>query len=385
MMIGRNQICPCGSGRKYKNCCGALDTAPKSDLRPYPNQIPREILTAFRAQQAEQLAYETNHGAVKSIIAAELNEFRFVASGKKLIYSKTWKVFPDFLNQYLHGLLGNGWGEIQIKRPLEDQHPAVQWRTLNALAFHNKAPEHDDGLHESDTGAVNAWFRMAYDLYLVEHNAELQKILVRRLRNPTSFQGARFEAAVAAIMLASGYDLRYAGEKGPGKHPEFYGTHKQNGAVLAVEAKSRHRPGIMGFEVKGKPVIPKTFDIAKLLRAAVEKDTPEPLLIFIELNSPEVLSVATYGTIYDELNQAWESVQALKWENGFPAIGVIFYNDVSPWYLSESLPKSGSPTWVVALWPQASRHVFDARPLIEQIVKGCQQRCNIPTTFPASM
>ena len=22
--IGRNEICPCGSGKKYKNCCGAL-------------------------------------------------------------------------------------------------------------------------------------------------------------------------------------------------------------------------------------------------------------------------------------------------------------------------------------------------------------------------
>ena len=22
MKIGRNQLCPCGSGKKYKNCCG---------------------------------------------------------------------------------------------------------------------------------------------------------------------------------------------------------------------------------------------------------------------------------------------------------------------------------------------------------------------------
>jgi len=25
--VGRNDPCPCGSGKKYKKCCGANDTA----------------------------------------------------------------------------------------------------------------------------------------------------------------------------------------------------------------------------------------------------------------------------------------------------------------------------------------------------------------------
>ena len=31
--VGRNDPCPCGSGRKYKKCCQGKSTAPKVDLR----------------------------------------------------------------------------------------------------------------------------------------------------------------------------------------------------------------------------------------------------------------------------------------------------------------------------------------------------------------
>ena len=362
---------------KYKRCCGSLVRVPQSIVRP----IPTEVLDALRRHQAEQRLHEKQHGAVKEIIAAEMGEWRFVASGKTLAYSKSWKVFPDFLNNHLHGLLGKEWGEAQIKLPLDEQHPVVQWRTINALAQYEMSPD-EHGLYGSDIGATNAWFRLAYDLYLVEHNAELQRKLLRRLRNPAMFQGARFEAAVAAMMLASGYDLRYSEEKGPGKHPEFYATDRKTGVVLAVEAKSRHRQGILGFGGKVEAIEPESFDIDTLIRDAVAKDTREPLLIFIEINVPTLLCVETQERVYRELEVAWQAVQERVWPDGFPSVGVVFYNDAAPWYLSESLPKNGSSIWALALWPKASRHEFNARLLLGRIGQGCLQRSNIPHKFP---
>lgn len=40
MKIGRNARCPCGSGRKYKHCCGQLQASgPSGDaLRDNPRQ-----------------------------------------------------------------------------------------------------------------------------------------------------------------------------------------------------------------------------------------------------------------------------------------------------------------------------------------------------------
>ncbi len=381
MKTGRNQPCPCGSGKKYKRCCGALDGMHTSNIRPYPRPIPPEVLEEIARHEHERLAHLTKHGEVKEIISAEMGEWRFVASGKNLTYSKTWKIFPDFLNNHLHNLLGSEWGQRQVSLPLEDQHPAVQWRTINALAHFGKPPG-KDGLYESDTGSANAWFRMAYDLYLVEHNAELQSKLLKRLRDENKFQGARFEAAVAAMMLASGYEINYCNEKGPGKHPEFIATHRTTGHVLAVEAKSRHRPGVMGFRKKEKTIPPTSFDIDGLLFDAVSKDTKEPLLVFIELNTPMAVSLESPDHTFTELEQAWKAVQARKWPTGFPAIGVVFYNDASPWYLNESLPKGLASIWSMVFWPKTCRHTFNAEPLLLRIGEGCIQRTTIPFEFP---
>lgn len=42
--LGRNQLCPCGSGLKYKKCCNGQLT-PKPPTVPLPQQFPREATT----------------------------------------------------------------------------------------------------------------------------------------------------------------------------------------------------------------------------------------------------------------------------------------------------------------------------------------------------
>lgn len=44
MQIGRNDPCPCGSGKKYKRCCLAKDTAPKRAEREPDPTMPTAIL-----------------------------------------------------------------------------------------------------------------------------------------------------------------------------------------------------------------------------------------------------------------------------------------------------------------------------------------------------
>lgn len=52
MTIGRNDPCPCGSGKKYKKCCGVVDTSPA----PRPTAEPDTLLQqAMRLHQNGQL------------------------------------------------------------------------------------------------------------------------------------------------------------------------------------------------------------------------------------------------------------------------------------------------------------------------------------------
>ena len=285
MSPARNSRCSCGSGLRYKHCHGRLDG--NSPVQPYTHDIPESVLEQLRLSQLDHHLHNESFGSVREPITMEFKGYRLAAVGKKVLWNKNWKVFPDFLNQYLHSLLKKEWGERQVALPFDQQHPIVQWRTIWTTAQQQRKPN-EDGLYVADNGAATAWFRLAYDLYLLEHNAHLQKRIVQRLREPAQFQGARFEAAVAAIMLAAGYELHFANDKLPGKHPEFVAVGKADAFRLAVEAKSRHRPGVLGFPGERNTSI-DSFDIYGLLRNALEKDPTKPLLIFIELNSPTFL------------------------------------------------------------------------------------------------
>jgi hypothetical protein len=57
------------------------------------------------------------------------------------------------------------------------------------------------------TGVVSCYLGLAYSLYLIAHNVELQARMVRRLLDPTQFQGAYYELIVANILIRAGFEL----------------------------------------------------------------------------------------------------------------------------------------------------------------------------------
>jgi hypothetical protein len=262
-----------------------------------------------------------------------------------------------FEERYFSSLLGAEWGSREVVRLDHQQHPIAYWYNLHADKTQNLLPD-ENKLSRTAYGASHAWLRLAYDIYLIKHNGELKAKLLKRLRLQKSFQGARFEIAVAAIMLAAGYELSFASEKGPGKHPEFLAKHKISGHIVSVEAKSRHRPGILGFPGLIDVSCLDKFAINKLLMDAVNKDTKEPLLIFIETNNPYYPENIPLSSNFEELSESWSAVQNKAWPKGFPSVGVIFYNDVAPWMLTNELPKT-----------------------INSILLAAMQRSKIPTYF----
>ena len=65
---GRNEPCPCGSGRRYKQCCGATTAASADNARPHTVQPAAVAAQAARlAEQSDQLA---KHGRTAEAITA---------------------------------------------------------------------------------------------------------------------------------------------------------------------------------------------------------------------------------------------------------------------------------------------------------------------------
>jgi len=71
---------------------------------------------------------------------------------------------------------------------------------------------------------------------------------VQRVRSSEQFQGVRYEIAIAAMFARLDCEIRFLDEEEElrgVKHVEFQATHRPSRQVIAVEAKSRHRPGVI--------------------------------------------------------------------------------------------------------------------------------------------
>ncbi len=264
--VGRNEPCPCGSGKKYKKCHGDLARIDRisAAIAAAPAMLARH--EAAEHQRIEQ------QGLGKPIIAARMdNGHQFVAVNNKILFSTKWKTFHDFLGDYLKNALGTDWGNAELRKPFDQQHPILVW-------YHKLCQQQRLTIKESGkvstarmTGAVAAYMHLAYDLYALDHNAELQAKLVTRLRSRENFYGARYEVQVAAMLARSGFTIAFENEDDRrNSHCEFTVTHPSTGKHFSVEAK-RDESGRI---------------IRQLVRA-LGKTANHSRIVFIDLNTPD--------------------------------------------------------------------------------------------------
>ena len=194
-----------------------------------------------------------------------------MAVGDTIHFAKGQKTFVDFLGRYVAGVLGERWGNDEIKKPLGDRHQILQW--YDALcAQQRKYASRPEGEIQTMplTGLMSAYYGLAYNLYLLQHNAELQSLLIRRLKRAGSFYAAYYETFVAAWFILAGYNLAIENEQDPtSSHVEFVAT--RHGRSYSVEAKTR------------KPN-KANFDVGNQLYNALRKETEQRRFVFIDAN-----------------------------------------------------------------------------------------------------
>ena len=120
--VGRNDPCPCGSGKKYKKCHGGIAHLERicKVMAAVPGMRARH--EAKEHQRTEQ------QGLGKPINAAKMdNGHQFVAVKNRLLHSRKWKTFHDFLGDYLKDAVGSEWGNAELQRPFDQRHPILVW------------------------------------------------------------------------------------------------------------------------------------------------------------------------------------------------------------------------------------------------------------------
>ncbi|MHB8095019.1 MAG: YecA family protein, partial [Candidatus Aminicenantales bacterium] len=328
--IGRNDPCPCGSGKKYKKCCLMIHGILENRFHQPPAHILDELNMKLLAERIKQNKY----GMVRPIIQDDFDGNRFIAVGNELHYSTDWKTFPDFLMSYIKRLLGKEWGEAELKKPIEKRHEIMNWYD-SMCRFQQRQKKGANGIYQAiPNGPMKAYLLLSYDLYVLRHHNLLQNALVVRLKNVDQFQGARHELFAAATCIRAGFLLEYENEADRSrKHPEFLATHEKTGQRVAVEAKSRTRPGILGRP--GTKVTDGTIKlgIGRLLNKSLEKALDKPLVIFLDLNMPPS-SVRLFEKPWiNKLNSAVERIDGGSKEGAKYNL-LVFSN--MPFYYDES-------------------------------------------------
>ncbi len=278
--IGRNERCPCGSGKKYKHCHGGIST---------DNQIPLEqFKDVLRAHEAKEVTRVIQQGMGRPIISTKFQDHRFVAVKDKIHYSKKWKFFTDFLADYIKMTLGGDWGNAELKKPFKDRHPLVQWYDSYCRLQHRHAKKAGEPYSAEITGVVHCYLGLAYNLYLIRHNVELQGLYVERLKLADQFQSAYHELMVANILIRAGFELELEDETDrKSKHCEFSATSIRTRKKYSVEAKMRSEIGVLG-QTQGKPGGDPTAHLIKHINAALAKPADGERLIFVDLNTAPI-------------------------------------------------------------------------------------------------
>jgi hypothetical protein len=280
--IGRNERCPCGSGLKYKKCHASPGGPPAGKAA---SAVPN-LQHRLELMHASERIRQSQQGLGRPIIALKSRDRQIVAVGNQVYFSDKWKTFPDFLADYMKRKMGGDWGNSEIAKPPAERHPLIRW--YDAYCKYQQATIKTPGevSHANVTGIVACYLGLAYSLYLLDHNVEIQERLLGRLKDPANFQGAFYELFVANVLIRAGFQLTLEDESdGTSKHCEFAAISRETGKKYWVEAKMGSVAGILGKTQRDGGGGRKTLGrLIPHLNNALAKPAADERLIFIDLN-----------------------------------------------------------------------------------------------------
>jgi hypothetical protein len=199
------------------------------------------------------------------------------------------ETFHEFIINVLKWTVGKNWYELQLKLTPDERHVIMKWCNAFSIATQTQEPPNrkpGQVYAMTLTGEIKELLVLADDVYRLQLVRKLPRELVHRLRMYDAFQGARYEIAIAATFVRCGFEIEWFEEKGK-KHCEFSARHKTTGEVIAVETKSRHRPGMLNREGGFPDASKLRADVQSLLNQSLEQSPGDrPFAVFIDVNLP---------------------------------------------------------------------------------------------------
>lgn len=378
---GPNQWCPCGSGKKYKKCCGGVAVQVQQRIRlATPEQVIRynELL---HGHEEKELARFSKFGGVNPVVTAVAGGTRFVRVGDHIWHGPEQTTFPEFLFFYLYMQLGSEWHTQETARTPSGRHVIRRWMNgyFEQLEQVSRMKPVDESgvLWLKPNGMMKSVIDLAYDLFTLRDHSLLQDRMLRRLKDPGQFQGARYEAFVTAAMIRAGFVIEFEDETDrTSKHPEFIATDKIDGHRFAIEAKSHHRKGVLGA-LEGNDC---KLRIVPLINSALAKRSELPMIIFIDLNLPAHEGDLKSKPWFPEFERSMKRIP-VPVAGGYDFAAAVFTNIPSHYSTDPSPSPKGD---VIMMGSKVGKFVL-SDDLRIRIHASVTDFANVPATFEEAM
>jgi hypothetical protein len=347
--VGRNDPCPCGSGKKYKKCC-----MKKTD------PVPVEVIKHFQKIRAEQEYLKQAGIHINYVKPIMFKGKKVFALGNK-VYANcpSNTTFHTFLIQILKETIGLDWFREQAKLPNEKRHfISICLEKLGEWIEKNKRTAkrvNSEVWGAKPDGYSKSLLLLAFDVCSLIHKHKLPLSLLERLKSHDQYQGARYEIAIAAIFARLDCDIQFTDENSKSKHCEFIATHRATGSSLAVEAKSKHRSGVLhqiGFLSPLEKLLSARL-IRRLFNDALEQNPKDvPFAVFIDVNSPITPSILIddkpwVKDVKKLVNKKLSGVAPQEYP-----LNAAFFTNFSYHYQTENEAEQGEVTGIVIPHPK---------------------------------
>lgn len=342
------------------------------------SKLPEETKKLFLDLQNRHEEARKKYGVAGSPNSAVFKGVRLVTVGNQFVQFDPNKTYLDFLSYFLKSIIGTDWGNIELKKPHDEQHQIIELYKKVADQQKNQARSEGRFYALDKSGALNAWYQLAYDLHVLSQNLALNEFVLNRLKNKDQYQGARYELSVAAVMIRAGFEVGHQDEKGGStSHFEFTAKDKGTGEIIAVEVKSKHRAGVLDFDLENGKVDHKKINVKHLLGNVLKKETRYPLIIFTDLNMPPI-DVELQNSFWAKEIEKTIRNKEQQYKAGMPANAFIFTNH--PHHYEDDTTPNPLSSWMITRTSNP-RYLIENEEVINKIAETLTLYENIPSFF----
>lgn len=325
-------------------------------------EVPKEVIEYFSKIREEDKAMK-DAGIYIDFVKPIIFEGKKVWALGNTVYHgrKSGETFHEFIISILILTLGEDWWKEQEVKAFDEKHfiakcysKYIEWQKNNSI---EKNRINEDYWGATPDGWTRSLLSLAFDVASLRHVRRFPDHLLIKLKRKEDYQSARYEISIAAIFARLNFDIDFLDVKEEWrgkKHCEFIAMHKQSKVSIAIEAKSRHRKGIIHTQGSATENELMKGDVGRLLNQAKKQNVGNiPFMIFVDINSPATPEISVENKKwFRDIQKLFRNNYATASKKNPDEFNLLVFTNFSHHYQTDKEAEKGEYFSIISPYPK---------------------------------